>query len=91
VDDVWIFPPNAGKLCNPLDNTLWHSMKQRVRKRRPDSEKKVAKVAKREFMKIAAKDIHISETAHLLMEQILTKTWDKFSKKKTYTVFFLCF
>ena len=25
IEDVWIFPPNAGKLCNPLDNTLWHS------------------------------------------------------------------
>ena len=22
IDDVWIFPPNAGKLCDPLDNTL---------------------------------------------------------------------
>jgi len=22
VEDVWFFPPNAGKLCNPLDNTL---------------------------------------------------------------------
>ena len=58
MDDVWIFPPNAGKLCNPLDDTLWHSMKQRVRKRKPDGEKEVAKVAKREFMKISTKDLH---------------------------------
>ena len=38
IEDVWIFPTNAGKLCNPLDNNLWHSMKQNVRKSHPDGE-----------------------------------------------------
>ena len=22
IEDVWIFPPNAGKLCDPLDKSL---------------------------------------------------------------------
>ena len=42
IEDVWIFPPNAGKLCNPLDNTLWHSMKEKVRKRSPEDERTTA-------------------------------------------------
>ena len=71
VEDVWIFPPNAGKLCNPLDNTLWHSMKQRVRKEKPNSEEELAKAAKKTFMKISPKDIH--SYVHLLMELIPTK------------------
>src|SRR5690242_4128539 len=58
VEDVWIFPPNAGKLCNPLDNTLWHSMKARVRKNSPNGEQELAKRAKKEFMNISAKDLH---------------------------------
>jgi transposase-like protein len=58
VEDVWIFPPDAGKLCNPLDNTLWHSLKDRVRKKKPDTEEELAKIAKKEFMNISAKDLH---------------------------------
>jgi hypothetical protein len=58
VEDVWFFPPNAGKLCNPLDNTLWHSMKSRVRKASPNGEKELAKRARKEFMDISTKDLH---------------------------------
>ena len=58
VEDVWIFPPNGGKFCNPLDNTLWHSMKQRVRKEKPNGEKETATAAKRAFMNISAKALH---------------------------------
>ena len=47
IDEVWIFPTNAGKLCNPLDNNLWHSMKQNVRKDHPDGEDATAKLVKR--------------------------------------------
>ena len=50
IEDVWIFPPNAGKLCNPLDNNLWNSMKQKVRKNHPDDEKDTAKALKISFM-----------------------------------------
>ena len=58
IEDVWIFPPNAGKLCNPLDNTLWHSMKQKVRKNHPDDEKETAKAVKKAFMGTPTKELH---------------------------------
>jgi hypothetical protein len=58
IEDVWIFPTNAGKLCNPLDNNLWHSMKQNVRKSHPDGEEATAKVLKKVFMKTPSKDLH---------------------------------
>ena len=56
--DAWIFPEGAGKLCNPLDNTLWHSLKERVRNHEPKDEISTAKSLKKEFMAISAKDIH---------------------------------
>ena len=58
VEDVWIFPTNAGKLCNPLDNTLWHSMKENVRKINPSGEKATARAVKKTFMGTPAKDLH---------------------------------
>jgi transposase-like protein len=58
LDDVWIFPANGGKLCNPLDNTLWHSMKARVRKSHPVDENRTIKAIKKAFMGTSAKDIH---------------------------------
>ena len=58
VEDIWIFPTNGGKLCNPLDNTLWHSMKQQVRRTNPKDEKATAKAVKKTFMNIKAKDLH---------------------------------
>jgi hypothetical protein len=58
VKDAWIFPKGAGKLCNPLDNTLWHSLKERVRNHEPKDEISTAKSLKKEFMAISAKDIH---------------------------------
>jgi transposase-like protein len=58
IEDVWIFPRNAGKLCDPLDNTLWHSMKEKVRKTNPVDEKSCAKAVKKAFMGTSAKDLH---------------------------------
>ena len=46
IEDVWIFP-NAGKLCDPLDNNLWHSMKEKVRKINPVDESTTARAVKR--------------------------------------------
>ena len=57
IEDVWIFPVNGGKWCNPLDNNLWHSMKQRVRRQAPEDEKATAKMVKKTFMSIPAKDL----------------------------------
>jgi hypothetical protein len=48
--DVWIFPTNTAKFVSPLDNTLWHTMKDRVRARKPDSERSTAQIMEREFM-----------------------------------------
>ena len=31
LEAVWILPTNSAKYVSPLDNTLWHSLKQRVR------------------------------------------------------------
>jgi len=58
IEDVWIFPRNAGKLCDPLDNTLWHSMKEKVRKTNPVDERSCAKAVKKAFMGTSAKDLH---------------------------------
>jgi transposase len=58
VKDAWIFPKGAGKLCNPLDNTLWHSLKTRVRDVGDKGELATAKTLKKEFLNISAKDIH---------------------------------
>lgn len=57
IEDVWIFPTNGGKVCNPLDNTLWHSMKQRVRRNAPKDEPEARRVVKKTFMNISAKDL----------------------------------
>jgi transposase-like protein len=58
IEDVWIFPPNAGKLCDPLDNTLWHSMKDKVRRNEPVDEKSTARAVKKAFMETSVKDLH---------------------------------
>lgn len=57
IEDVWIFPRNGGKVCNPLDNTLWHSMKQRVRRSAPKDEAAASRLVKKTFMNIAGKDL----------------------------------
>ena len=55
--DVWILPTNTAKFVSPLDNTLWHSLKERVRARKPKTELGTAKIVKEEFMNISATDI----------------------------------
>jgi len=57
VGDVWILPSNTAKYVSPLDNNLWHSLKQRVRARKPRTELGTAKIIKEEFMGISQKDI----------------------------------
>ena len=58
IEDVWIFPVNGGKVCNPLDNTLWHSMKEQVRRVHPKDEKATVRAVKRVFMNVKAQDLH---------------------------------
>jgi len=58
IEDVWIFPVNGGKLCNPLDNTLWHAMKQQVRRSTPKDERATARAVKKAFMNVKGTDLH---------------------------------
>jgi transposase len=58
IDSVWIFPTNTAKFVSPLDNTLWHSLKERVRSRKPGTEDETAEVLRDEFMKITDTEIH---------------------------------
>jgi hypothetical protein len=57
VKHVWIFPTNTAKYVSPLDNTLWHSLKERVRARKPKTEIGTARIVKEEFMKISPENI----------------------------------
>jgi hypothetical protein len=50
LSDVWIFPTNTAKFVNPLDNSLWHGLKDRVRARKPETEDSTARIIKSEFM-----------------------------------------
>jgi hypothetical protein len=57
ISDVWVFPTSTAKFVNPLDNTLWHSLKQRVRARKPKSENETASIMEEEFMAISEADM----------------------------------
>ena len=97
IEDVWIFPTNAGKLCNPLDNNLWHSMKQNVRKSHPDGEEATAKVVKKVFMKTPSKDLHQLNLASNVLNSIPSELnlfslrSPLFFKKGVYFLFFASF
>ena len=73
IEDVWIFPPNAGKLCDPLDNNLWHSMKEKVRKINPVDERTTARAVKKAFIQPRT-FTSIIATVDLPGLRILTKT-----------------
>ena len=57
IHDVWTFPTSTAKFVNPLDNTLWHSLKERVRARKPETEDETAVAMEEEFMSISETDI----------------------------------
>ena len=58
IQDGWIIPTGAGKLVDPLDNSIWHGLKDRVSSRNVKSEKNTAKFIKEEFMKTSKDNIH---------------------------------
>ena len=58
IEDVWIIATGAGNLVHPLENAMWHEMKDRVRSRNAISEKHTAKFMKEEFMKTSKDDIY---------------------------------
>jgi hypothetical protein len=57
IHDAWVFPTSTAKFVNPLDNTLWHSLKERVRSRKPKCENETASVMEQEFMAISEADV----------------------------------
>lgn len=57
VKEVLILPTNTAKHVSPLDNTLWHSLKERVRARKPRTENGTARILKEEFMAISETNI----------------------------------
>ena len=57
VRDVWIMPTNGGKLLDPLDNTLWHTWKEKVMSQRPTNPDDLAKVMLEQFDAIPTDDV----------------------------------
>jgi len=57
IHNAWPFPTSTAKYVNPLDNTLWHSLKERVRARKPQSEDETATAMEEEFMSISEANI----------------------------------
>jgi hypothetical protein len=54
---AWIFPTNTAKFVSPLDNNLWHGLKERVRARNPLTEDDTGRIMKKEFMATQPKEI----------------------------------
>lgn len=57
VEDVWILPTGTAKHVSPLDNCLWHELKEKVRKKSPGDEDETAKVMEDLFMKLSGKQV----------------------------------
>jgi hypothetical protein len=57
VKAVWILPTNTAKYVSPLDNTLWHTLKERVRARKPRTEEGTARIVKEEFKSFTGLEI----------------------------------
>lgn len=54
IQSVWILPTNSAKFVSPLDNSLWHAMKERARARKPETEKETGEILREEFMGFTA-------------------------------------
>lgn len=57
IQSVWILPANSAKFVSPLDNSLWHAMKERVRARKAETEEETAEILREEFMGFTATEI----------------------------------
>lgn len=57
VKSVWILPRDTAKYVNPLDNTLWHTLKERVRARKSRTEAGTARIVKQVFMAFTRSEI----------------------------------
>jgi hypothetical protein len=79
VKAVWILPTNTAKYVSPLDNTLWHSLKERVRARKPKTEAGTTRIVKQEFMRLPNRRFKvITESANLHEIRIQVKIFTNF-------------
>ena len=58
IRSIWILPTNSAKFVSPLDNPLWHTLKERVRAKKPETEEETTEVLRREFMGFTATEIN---------------------------------
>ena len=81
VRHVWILPTNTAKYVSPLDNNLWHSLKQRVRARKPRTELGTAKIIKESSWVLVKRTFKvILEIADLHRDQIQVRIFRKKGK-----------
>jgi len=57
VEDVWILPTSTAKLVSPLDNCIWHDVKEEVRKQHPKTADETAETMKDVFMALSPKKL----------------------------------
>jgi hypothetical protein len=57
VEEVWSLPTSTAKLVSPLDNCLWHDLKDAVRKQRPHGPDELADAFEHTFMALSETEI----------------------------------
>jgi hypothetical protein len=55
--DIWFMPTQAAKRMSPLDNSLFHEWKERVRKRHPITQNNITQLMSDEWNNIAAQHL----------------------------------
>ena len=53
-----VLPASSAKFVSPLDNTLWHQLKERVGNRKPTTESGLCRILREEFYKITPEQLH---------------------------------
>jgi hypothetical protein len=53
-----VLPTSSAKHVSPLDNTLWHQLKERVRNRKPTTERGMVRVLLEEWNNITPEQLH---------------------------------
>ena len=57
VEDVWILPTGTAKHVSPLDNCIWHDVKEAIRKSAPNDEDETAERMHDSFMALDAEKL----------------------------------
>jgi hypothetical protein len=69
VKDVWLMPNQAAKRMSPLDNSLFHYWKERVRKHAPLTLSNVVQIMSDEWNKLSSELIHSQFRKSLLLRR----------------------